>query len=365
MEDYSTDFVIDIKQFIAYIMRKWLVIALVCIACMGAMAYLGSKKTTTYSVERDFELEGKIDNYKFEIEKKESYITSFDDRMKKIDEIIKEYDQKLEELNNNASESDSLTTQDAIVNITIKRDSLYTDWLSYLLQKENAITDISSYSSQIDRVKEQFKSVHGMNYDDYLKAIDAEPQVVTASKKTIVKYAIIGAVVGVFFGIVLVCLRYFTNGKMKDIDCFKKVYGISILRMIYPYTGKKRCWYNRLIDKLEGYVSPKKSEEEEYDIVAGKISMVTCENADIVITGTCNVDVLKAVAEKLSKSSNKMQVSYNVIANPAESAVHADQLKDKYVLVVENKNNLSASAIDSMVDALKFASCKIVGAVLI
>lgn len=361
MEDYSTDLVIDIKQFVAYIMRKWFVIILFMIAFGGLLALYGKGRVGNDTVVADYETEGKIESYTAEITKRENQIKNIDEKINRINDSVNEYEKKLEELNGRQEPE----IQEAVIAVCTKIDSLIMDLSGLKLQKKNVQVEINNYNGMIDRVKGQFADLRGMSYEEYLIKKGKPADTSASPVKNAVKYGIIGIVAGAFLAIVLICIRYFTNGMLKDVDRFKYGYNVSVIRMIYPYCGKKRSPYNRIIDKLEGYRSPKATLEEEYEIVAGRLSLLAGAGEELIITGTVGGNELEAAADNIKKAAESMNYKLAKIDNPAENAVNADILKNKKVILVEKRSSVSVKQIEELISLLRLASCEIVGAVLV
>ncbi|MDD6101747.1 MAG: hypothetical protein PUB67_01380 [Clostridiales bacterium] len=361
MEDYSTDLVIDIKQFVAYIMRKWFVIILFMIAFGGLLALYGKGRVGNETVVADYETEGKIESYAAEITKRENQIKNIDEKISRINDSVDDYTKKLEELSGRQEPE----IQEAVIAVCTKIDSLNMDLSGLDLQKKNVEVEINNYNSMIERVKGQFEDLRGMSYEEYLDKKGKPESMSSSPVKKAVKYGIVGIIVGAFLAIVLICIRYFTDGKLKDVDRFKYGYNVSVIRMVYPYCGKKRGFYNRVIDKLEGYRNPKATLEEEYEIVAGRLSLLAGDGEELIITGTVGGNELESAADNIKKAAASKEYKLVKIENPAENAVDADMLKNKKVILVEKRGSIPVKQIEELISLLRLASCEIVGVVLI
>ncbi len=191
------------------------------------------------------------------------------------------------------------------------------------------------------------------------------------SLMTLVKYLILGAVIGLFLSVlVLVFFRLLTN-KLHSARDMRAMYGIPELgnlnkRKYGPFLPA----LDKLIDRIFSQDKPSHSEEEDYQMVLSHLEGIlesgqhTAENLSILLVGSADQDSIAKVCECLLKYSKEKTFSCagNVTADPAalKTAKSAD-----IIILIEKINKSKLAMIEQEIQLLGDLKKPIAGVILL
>lgn len=126
--------------------------------------------------------------------------------------------------------------------------------------------------------------------------------------KSIIKYIILGLIIGVFLVCgVLICI-YLLSDKLISENRVKQQYNNKILGKIYKYNKQHFGFIDRWLSKLEGNNSLQIDEEEEIKRIAAKIKAIVKLKDDqvynIMFTGTTKFDITQEICNKINAALN-------------------------------------------------------------
>ncbi|MBQ9032176.1 MAG: hypothetical protein IJ106_12095 [Parasporobacterium sp.] len=194
-----------------------------------------------------------------------------------------------------------------------------------------------SYNVEIDKVYNQITDPNEKQYLEYLikkeQDKDSNSNYIEEKKeisegnsfnfKSLVKYGIIGAIIGALIAVVLLALKYMFSNTLKQADSLDTIYNMPVLATMY---GENEFYtkHNLKIDKWLRRIRSKEKHnlnaEEKYKLASTKIS-IACKQSDI--TKICIIsDYLKnekIVDSIIDKIEDKLQIVKinNILEDPS------------------------------------------------
>ncbi len=179
------------------------------------------------------------------------------------------------------------------------------------------------------------------------------------------KFALIGALVGIFVVGGIYCGLYILRGRLHESDELCKIYGVNILG-VFPKKLKKHGVFSgidRLLLKLEN--GNERSDEEVALRSALGIERKIQTGDNILVTGTAEKTELEKVHKLLS--DNLSQVNISTGEDMTKSVETVRQLKDgiSKVILVEQREHSALKKIEEEITTIDEQGVEIIGAIVL
>ncbi len=184
------------------------------------------------------------------------------------------------------------------------------------------------------------------------------------SSGSVVRYAMLGAVLGVFLVCCAAFIQYFFNGTLRGAEEFRDRYGVEVLGSLYqPPVRTNRV--DRWLDRLSGYgytVDP----DREYSLIAARIQvMEDARPVKIIVTGTLSMDQLESVQDHVRALLPEDEYQVEAMPNPVYQAESVLSIKGSTLLLAEAVGVSEKSELNKLADLLVSAKASVIGSVLL
>lgn len=205
-----------------------------------------------------------------------------------------------------------------------------------------------------------------------LPAEDSEEENTTegssVSVKSVIKFAVIGGILGAFVECGIAFLQYILSKKLRGAEDLTNRYGIRVLGSLYQIPAEKDKGLDHQLNRLAGYGKPVNA-GQEYTLIAANIQAVLGQSDEscqpVLVTGTVSEDRLKTVAEKLEAILPAGQYRVTAAANPVYDAPALLSAKNASVLLVEAKDSSDKNEIEKLMVVLQACDSQVLGAVML
>ena len=177
--------------------------------------------------------------------------------------------------------------------------------------------------------------------------------------KSGIKFAILGAVAGVFFCCFLFCIQFLMNGKLNDPGSLKERYQTRILADL-P-NGKTSGIIDRILDSIEGKRAALQDGEKQLCVAAESLGGLY-NGRSIAVAGTAPAELKAKAAETLQRAEEFAVVDAGDILTDPES-VRKVRSADA-VILMESKNISAMADIDRETELLKSMGIRLEGFIL-
>lgn len=185
-----------------------------------------------------------------------------------------------------------------------------------------------------------------------------------AGLKTVLKYAILGAVLGAFVFCGVIFLQFILDRRLRASVDLKERYNFPILGEFSSEDAKKHGKFGQWMDKLSGDVQTLPEEQQVYELIAAGVRTSVEElPVHLAVTGTVSRELLDQIGGQL-KSLLPNTYGIKVETNPVYNAAFLADLKQYTVLLVEAKGVSDRREIDKLAEVLCRNKVKVVGAVV-
>lgn len=259
-----------------------------------------------------------------------------------------------------------------------------------IVQLLNLTNDITELDGQLNtaatRVNNTKKDTTNLQADidkmtasnEKLEAANAELRTAISEKRTqveklnssgglmqIVKYAVMGAVLGAFVFCGIVFLKYFRDKTLRNSAELKEKYDLPILGEFCSAAALKHSKFEKKLDQLSGDVQTHPEKRQVYDLIAAGIQ-ASGEDLPmrLAVTGTVDKEILREVSGWLCKF---LPEEYEVLmaSNPVYNPGFLAELRQYTILLVEVKKSSDKREIDKLAEVLCRNEVKVVGAVVL
>ena len=182
--------------------------------------------------------------------------------------------------------------------------------------------------------------------------------------KSILKYALIGFLIGGFMAALIYIIQYMTGNRLHDADEISGAYGLKIYGMFMHSRARRP---GKGIDGLLERLEFGGKRENNQAVMNGICSLIRDQYAGkhILLTGTISAETLCAFAEQLRKQLDKeveIETQADFIIN--KEAIRACGSADA-VLIVEQKDVSQNSKIVRMAEMLEISQPGVAGCVIL
>lgn len=339
---------LDWKALMICILRKWRMLFIA--ALIGAVLFGGYKLADKPELvmpeeEREATQETIEENEK-QIKTQQKQISDAKENIAMMQETREAYRIWYEDVMSNEQMDGELVTAAATL-----RDKIYS--LDTAIQ--SSTRSIRDNEASIQELTEENR--------DLTKDME---EVESPDRRSLVKYAVLGGMLGVFLACVYIFLRYLLGRTLWDEMELKKQFGFQVLASVYdPVPAEKRnkrFWGDRLIDRLVGAAEPVDI-EGQYAVAAAKIR-VLAGGRPVLITGTVCKEQLEQVLEGVQTclpEGMACAASENLLNVPGKVL----ELKDTAVVLVEAIQQSKLQELDRLVELLEIGGAEVIGAVAV
>lgn len=202
----------------------------------------------------------------------------------------------------------------------------------------------------------------------------AEPKLAvtsyTGAVKSMIKYIIIGGVLGVFLAAAYDVFLYLISDKLHDRKALRNRYQLKLIGDLSEQKyGKLFGKLDRWLAKVFGQNVLNVSQEEVYQVIAANLSVLSSNekgNREYLITGSVTEDSLKSIQSKLNSLGRLKEINLTCGGNITTTALTIEKAsKCDGIILVEKLNSSSMAEIEREIEALKNIGKDILGVVLI
>lgn len=187
----------------------------------------------------------------------------------------------------------------------------------------------------------------------------------SAGMEQIIKYAMLGAVLGAFLVCGIVFLKYLQDKTLHNSEELKEKYDLPILGEFCSAAALKHSKFEKMLDRLSGDVQTLPEKRQVYDLIAAGIQ---ASGGDLpmrlAVTGTVDKEILHEVSGWLCKF---LPEEYEVLmaSNPVYNPGFLAELRQYTILLVEVKQSSDKREIDKLAEVLYRNEVKVIGAVVL
>ena len=182
--------------------------------------------------------------------------------------------------------------------------------------------------------------------------------------KSIIKYFILGAILGVFIVVVWYCVIYVLKPILRTENDIINQYGIPVIGVLPKKQPTKPLFIDKLLMKLEGRCDCQSAEET---IKTASISISNTANKGsrvVVITSMAENKAFDKVAEKLNSMAT--EVTLILLRGGIDKANNVEELsKCDAVVLVEERDVSSLNKISEELRQIKLFDKKVLGAIIV
>lgn len=356
MEDYEDQYeeTLSIKELCMYILRDWRFLAIAILA--GAILLGGYKLVSDLAAGEELVMTEE------ELASTQSTISGNETTISNDQASLTAKQSELEGL------QQTLADYQATLELAMTVENVDTEMIVTILELNDAIastqSQISSANQSINSLNEKISSLQSTN--ESLRA-SMEETVSNFSLKTVITYAIVGAVLGFLLVCVVDFCRWFFGGTLRGPEVLTDRYALPMLgSTYYPYTEKqekKRNKLDRLLDRLSGIEKPEP--EKEYALAAAKLQVLGKEGHRLMVTGTLEKQRLETVCEALNQCFPAEGPSAFAAENPMRDPDAMLQVGDCDILLVEGVRQSKNAEVDELFRFLRLSQANVVGTFMV
>ncbi|MCD8115888.1 MAG: hypothetical protein LUE21_02030 [Oscillospiraceae bacterium] len=356
MEDREDQYeeTISIKELCLYILRGWrplLIAILVGAVLLGGyqlISGLAAGETLVMTEEEIASAQSTIAGNETTITNDQASLTAKQAELEGLQQTLSDYQATLE--------------------LAMTVEDVDTEMIVTILELNDTIastqSQISSANQTINSLNSEISSLQSTN--ESLRA-SMEETTSDFSIKTVVVYAIVGAVLGFLVVCVVDFCRWFFGGTLRGPEVLADRYALPLLGSVYyPYSEeqeKKRNKLDRFLDRLSGIKKP--DAEGEYALTVAKLQVLGKEGRQLMVTGTVDKQHLEAVCEELNKRLPAGGPAAFAAADPMRDPDAMLQVGGCDILLVEGVRQSKSREVDEMFRFLRLSQASIVGTFMI
>ena len=222
----------------------------------------------------------------------------------------------------------------------------------------NVKTKIESFEDLLEENEELQKQI------DEQEAQIVDLSVTRASLKAVLKYAIVGVMLGAFIFCGVIFLQFILDHRLRTSGELKERYNLPILGEFSSEAAKRHGKFDQWLDKLSGDVQTLPDDKQVYELIAAAVQTSAATlPMQLAVTGTVNKEIMGQVGEQL-KSLLPDTYAIKLETNPVYNAAFLADLKKYTVLLVEAKGVSDKREIEKLAEVLYRNEVKVIGAVV-
>lgn len=244
--------------------------------------------------------------------------------------------------------------------------------------------DLSTYQKRnIDTYtsyKTSLESQAGSLSDTALKYVDAvtktenedsEADADSFSLSSIIKYAVLGLILGAFIAVFVIAMAYILSTKLRVADGFERMFGVKILGYIpneAPNKKKIFGFIDRAFVKKLNRNKPKLTKDDALDMIITDIKLLAKQHdvKDVYATGTTVSSITEDVQDYISKKLTNNNINMHFGESILTSATALEDACDKgNIILIEKAGQARYNDIYSELDMSSKHKIRVLGAVIV
>lgn len=188
--------------------------------------------------------------------------------------------------------------------------------------------------------------------------------------KSVLKYVIVGLVLGAIIGVMTVLALFFFSNKIANYKVMKYTYDIPYLTSLPSHiiNHKKAGLWTKMIARIEGNYSDKLSQKDHIEMLKVKLLLQKVAiDKPIMITGSVDIKILQKLCELLTESCKEEKgLSFQYANNIVLSSDTMQKVSDcSGVLLVEENGKSSLDMVEQEIEVIKNLNATIIGYVMV
>lgn len=387
---------IDLKKLVIFIFRKWkfllLAVVLGAVLLGGFEVVIGFQPGTdpalvsanqnqisqiqgtqdTYQKERNTNAETisnntaiiaanekRVENAELLLEDLETSLQAYRETQEGLQALLDQTDSTEE----GASLLEQYTTLiDEIDGVVEEMDTVRSDITDY--EAENESLNRANQTLEARNVElEQLMADNQTKIDTLTVAM--ETKTVSVEMGDVVRFAVVGALLGFFVACTIAAAQYVFSGKLKNAEELVSRYGYFVLGDIHKPNPKYGDAINRWLDRLDG-VDRTDNVNETCRLISAKLQLVVQETpVRIMVTGTISTENLEWVGQQLQAILPATEYLWYESANLLENPQTIVRLKDTAVVLVEEKGISRIREMDRQARLLNNSCASVLGVIVL
>lgn len=234
------------------------------------------------------------------------------------------------------------STRDKQINITNRFESLQ--------------QQINNYDKSLETIASKY-GVEKSRWYAYFSFNDLSSVDKPSSMKSVVKYTLLGFILGVFIACVIITLKYvFSNKFSTQANFFCRYHSVKKIGVVKPQY--KRNNFVVLIDKKSGD-DDNLSLENSYRLLSANIKNITKEMGKVLFTGTADFNRIETLIKELGVDAD-VKASFFIDPACLESISDYDG-----VIIVEQRNYSDCRFVDEEIKLISNTNTELIGAIVI
>lgn len=237
--------------------------------------------------------------------------------------------------------------------------------------------EIASLQSTIATAKADFTEEQKQYYElltwEEAEKLEQPSQNATAEENPVPtpavskKYVLLGAVLFAFVYVVVICMAYISNTKLRLSDELQSIYGIPQIGLVIRESGRK-VFLDKWVDSLRHYGKRKFTAEQSMELAFAAIKIAAVKNGlnNICFMG-CNMSAgADKVCENLKAALEKEQISVSVLDNvlyDAEAMAKMSAMQG--AVLVEKAGSTLYNEVVSELELLKRQDITVLGGIIV
>lgn len=181
------------------------------------------------------------------------------------------------------------------------------------------------------------------------------------------KYVLLGAVLFAFVYVVVICMAYIFNTKLRLSDELQSLYDIPQIGLVVRESGRK-VFLDKWVDSLRHYGKRKFTAEQSMELAFAAIKIVAVKNGlnNICLMG-CNMSAgADKVCESLKAALEKEQISVSVLDNVLYDAEAMEKMDAMQAAVlVEKAGSTLYNEVAGELELLKRQDITVLGGIIV
>ena len=256
-----------------------------------------------------------------------------------------------------------------LLNLTNDITDLDTQLNTAATRINNTKKDTTNLQADIDKLTASNEKLETANGELRTAISEKKTQIENLNSignlKRIVKYAVMGAMLGAFVVCGIVFLQYFRDRTLRNSAELKEKYDLPILGEFCSAAALKHTKFEKMLDQLSGDVQTHPEKRQVYDIISAGIQALGEKvPMRLAVTGTVDKETLREVSGWLCKF---LPEEYEILmaSNPVYNPGFLVELRQYTILLVEVKQRSDKREIDKLVEVLCRNEVKVIGAVVL
>lgn len=389
---------IDLKDLCIFILRKWRAMIIAIFA--GIILLIGFKAVSSFmsdaapeiteeqtSLAESFaqletDIEAKQDereNTLLQIDSTEILISDTENEIDGLDDVLAVYKESLRELqailentvsddNRVAIISEIASLNDSILDQTNKITVAYRNLRSYEKNISTLTDTLSTITDDLKKLQADRAAFLNENRDLIDPAGEPIPIAPESgiSVNTMIKFGIIGAVLGAFAVCGCACLQYLFTKHLHNPGDLKDRFGVRILGSLYTTDdGSKKNFIDKFIDRMSG-IPQQVDAKNEYSLAASEIRLLSHDaQTAIMVTGSVEMGAIEHVAGILKEMLPSEQFTVRAASNPVYDPDSMLLLKEYSVVLVESIKYSNKNEIAKLCELIRSSKSSVIGAVVL